>query len=299
MRRMTFVAFAWLSQSATTFAEPTVDPATATLQVQPAADAQLAVTFLANEAFHVSDGEHAVLLDAFVMQTYLQYGALQPATWRALVDAESPFERIDLALVSHVHRDHHQPAASHEFLEKRPDVPVVTSKQVWTATKTKSLGPGMGESAHAMVEVDAGEVTRREFDGFTVDFFGLPHGGRRHVNIENLGHLIDFGDFRVLHVGDADLREDVFAPLNLPARDIDVALLPYWFFEDGAHSRPVEAGAAARWVRQYVGADWYVPCHIPRQDQVTWSPAAAPEGKSDLPLRIPRQADETLLFPAR
>ena len=113
---------------ATPLSAPRADDATATLQVQPAAAAQLAVTFLANEAFHVSDGEHAVILDAFVMQTYLQYGALQPATWRALCAGEPPFDAIDLALVSHVHRDHHQPAASHEFLEKRPRVPLVTSR---------------------------------------------------------------------------------------------------------------------------------------------------------------------------
>ena len=41
--------------------------------------------------------------------------------------------------------------------------------------------------------------------------------------------MIEVGGRRVLHVGDAEQDPEIFASLDLPSRDLDVALVPYWY----------------------------------------------------------------------
>ncbi len=89
--------------------------------------------------------------------------------------------------------------------------------------------------------------------GIDVTLLGLSHGGV-HAAVQNVGYLFTLGGVTVLHVGDAELTADNFAPFDLPARGIDLALLPWWYVADEQSRALVRAHIApARIVALHIG----------------------------------------------
>jgi len=214
---------------------------------------ELELVYLANEGFLLRSGEASLVIDAFVTRPYAGYAAVPEELFADLLEARAPFEDVDLALTSHVHGDHFQPEPAAEFLAARPEVPFLSSRQVVEQLAervpdeqragTRAFLP----EARARVETGAG--------GIRVELLRLPHtGGARTADVQNLGHLIQLGDVRILHVGDADVATGDLASYELAGSAIDVALVPYWWLGD--------AQALAR-VRALVGARRYVAIHVP------------------------------------
>ncbi len=89
--------------------------------------------------------------------------------------------------------------------------------------------------------------------GIDVTLLGLSHGGI-HAAVQNVGYLFTLGGVTVLHVGDAELTADNFAPFDLPARGVDLALLPWWYVADEKSRALVRAHIApARIVALHIG----------------------------------------------
>ena len=66
-------------------------------------------------------------------------------------------------------------------------------------------------------------------DGIKVKFLSLRHGSERFRSIQNMGHLIEIGGVKLLHIGDADMTAENFSAFNLSQENIDIAFIPYWF----------------------------------------------------------------------
>lgn len=206
--------------------------------------APLEVTWLANEGVLLACGERQVLIDAFVPEAYSIYTALPPATAQALLAGEPPFDDIELALVSHVHRDHFQPQFAQRYLAAHPGTRLVASPQV-----VELLGADSGAVSRWPA---AGKPERFSHAGITVELLELSHG---IDGMQNLGHIVTLGGFRILHLGDAEIVAANFAPYGLAGRDLDVALIPYWYF----------ASAAGRaLIATHLDARLKIAVHIPR-----------------------------------
>lgn len=216
----------------------------------PAREVQL--TYLANEGFLIRSGETKVLIDAFVTEPYSMYAAVPEATFGAMVDGRPPFDGVDLVLASHVHGDHFQPAAADAYLAARDTVPFLSSPQVVGKVSVHDK-----ERIQALLPPD--EKTREaERDGVKVEFLRLPHaGGARRREVQNLGHVIEIGGVRVLHVGDADLDTPELAAYGLAKRGIDVALIPYWW---------LGSAEMLAQVRERLGDARLVAMHVPPGD---------------------------------
>jgi L-ascorbate metabolism protein UlaG (beta-lactamase superfamily) len=120
----------------------------------------------------------------------------------------------------------------------------------------------LGEDSSAKrVEVllpNARETLAAGGGGPTVELLRLPHtGGARTADVQNLGHLVELGGARVLHVGDAEVDTEDLAGYDLPKRSIDVVLVPYWWLGD--------ARALAR-TRELTGAAVVVAIHVPPKE---------------------------------
>jgi hypothetical protein len=87
-----------------------------------------------------------------------------------------------------------------------------------------------------------------------VTVFLLSHGTRKYAKIQNYGHLIEMGGMAVLHIGDAAMNPDDFERAGLSQREIDVALIPFWYFQPGP-------GASV--MSQYMDAPVKIAVHIP------------------------------------
>lgn len=210
------------------------------------------VTFLANEGFLLTAKQGSVLIDAFVAEPYSIYGALPPAVKEQMEKGEPPFAEVQLALVSHQHRDHFQPEAAVAFLRRHPETLFVSSPEV-VAALLQEAGPD-SELATRVKEAwpEPGAIETIERSGIEVELFRLRHGGRFH-EIQNLGHVIHLGGRKILHIGDAATPPETFAAYGLAKKEIDVALLPSWFFSspDGRHS-----------LDEHLRARHRIACHI-------------------------------------
>ena len=62
---------------------------------------------------------------------------------------------------------------------------------------------------------------------------------------------MEIGGLKVLHAGDADPTAANYAPYRLPARRIDIAIVPYWYLtsDDDAVRKAI---GARRWVASHV-----------------------------------------------
>lgn len=93
-----------------------------------------------------------------------------------------------------------------------------------------------------------------------VDFLRLSHGEGPNREIENLGHLIHLCGETVLHVGDAMPEARSFEPYRLAEREIDVALLPFWFWLERGGPELVAGFDAGR----------EAACHVPPVEVSRW-----------------------------
>jgi len=247
--------------------------------------ASVEVTYLANEGYLVRTAEHAVILDGFVAKEYAGYPALSAEILAQLLEGNTPFDTVDLALVSHVHGDHFQPRPAGAFLRSRPDVPMPTSPQV-----IESLPSADREVlAEQLIPIlpEPGETKSYEHAGVRVRFLRLSHGTGRFASIQNLGHVVEMDGARFLHLGDAAMDPKEFAPYALAEEEFDVAFVPYWYFAD-----PV----GLRILKEHVRARQLVACHVPdREEAALAKRLAAHPGK---PL-VFRECGETHSFGAR
>ncbi len=246
--------------------------------VAPGADTEsaLEIRFLANAGFLLRTADDRVLIDAFLEKPYSFYGALPAAAREKLLAGEAPLDGVDLALVSHAHGDHLQTGLAARFLASPAgeDVTLVSSPQVVDAI-AKALAveprpegapdPASGPASAARARAGARDrlVRRLPAAGHTahwkrgelgVTFLRLPHSGARWKDMHQIGHLIELGGFRVLHLGDAEADPANFAPYAKLLAELDVCLVPYWYFDSKAGRDLLSGPLSARLV---------VAMHIP------------------------------------
>ena len=250
-----------------------------------AAPPAVEVRWLANAGFLLVAGESKVLIDGFLAEDAYGYGALAPADLEELVEARGVFDGIDVALASHHHADHFQADVARRFLAAEPGCSFPSSPLVIAALAPEPAVEiaGARRVYPAPTELDERTFVLDEGGDVRVEFLNLPHAAPPDPHEENLGHLITAGGVRLLHLGDAVMSPEVFAAYRLPERRIDVAFVPYWYFDD-------EQGRTI--VAEHLRPARLVACHVapPERDEVARRLAQAfPE------VLVPRRSLEVLL----
>ncbi|MEQ1893930.1 MAG: MBL fold metallo-hydrolase [Planctomycetota bacterium] len=222
------------------------------LQEPARAARTLELEYLANEGFLLRGGGRAVLIDAFVTEPYGNYAAVPAELFEQLVDGAEGYGKIELALASHVHKDHFQAEPAATFLAAHPETRFVAAPEVVTALE-KALGAeATKERLFARLPEARARLAERELG---LELVRLPHsGGARTAAVQNLGHVLTLGGVRVLHVGDAERESAELDAYDLEAMKLDLALVPYWWIDDAA--------GLAR-VRALTGARELVAMHVP------------------------------------
>jgi L-ascorbate metabolism protein UlaG (beta-lactamase superfamily) len=202
----------------------------------------VSITFVANEGVLLSSGARKVLIDALFLKYKTEYAVPAGTTQVALARARPPFDSVDLVLATHQHVDHFHPAQVAAHLRANPRATLLTLQQAVDSLRGR-LPAGAVNAARIMSRTTAPGTRRREVvAGINVELLGLPHGG--HPRIEHVGYVLELGGRRILHVGDTEFTEAVFAPFRLDTARIDVALLPYGVVTSREGRRVIE-----RWIR--------------------------------------------------
>lgn len=199
--------------------------------------ADISITQLANEGVIFSDGETRILIDGMVVEPYSVYGGLPPDVAPLFEQVSGPFSGIDLVLASHRHHDHNQPLFACQFLQKSLGTQFFSSPQVIGLMREKcrtfiTTSPRINE-----INPQYGEPHVIELQKARVTVFLLSHGAGSYARIQNYGHLVEMGGMTLLHIGDAAMDPQDFARAGLDSVEIDVALVPFWYFQPGPGSQ--------------------------------------------------------------
>ncbi|MCP3993815.1 MAG: MBL fold metallo-hydrolase [bacterium] len=205
------------------------------------------VTYIANEGFLIEAGGKKILIDAFFSDPTLDFCHVPDAeTLRRLEAAEAPFDDVDLVLITHKHVDHFAPLSVLRHLSANAGALAVGPPQVisalraqpgWTEgldDRVRELDLGISESAPLSVPGINVEVVRLRHSKYLENSEETGETIDRHRDVENLAYLADLDGFKIVHVGDALLRDnpEAFEKLELGKRGIDVLFLQPYYWPD-------------------------------------------------------------------
>jgi len=219
-----------------------------------AVQADVTITQLANAGVVVSSGDTRVMIDGMVVEPYSVYGALPPEAIPAFTGALADFADIDLALVSHRHHEHNQPEFACDFLQASTQTELYTSQQVIGLMREKCRDFVTSSPRIKQIDPQYGAPAVIQIPGARVTAFPLSHGTGKRARIQNYGHLVEIGGVKVLHIGDAAMDPTDFERAGLAEHRVDVALIPFLYFQPGP-------GAAL--VDRYLDAELKIAVHIP------------------------------------
>ena len=229
---------------------PLADESVAGPSINPAG---LEITYIANEGVLISSGDKQVLIDGLHREYQRAYAFLPPPQRDKIENAQSPFDQIDLVLVSHRHLDHFHPESVGLHLQHNPNAVLLSSQQVVDEV-ANNFKDFQTIKARVTATTPAWKERRAmKMADIDLEILGIRHGTGRHAAIQNLGHVIKLGGKKLLHVGDADTAIENFQDLNLDEEGIDIAFIPYWFLVD-------EEGRTV--VREHIKPKQIIAVHI-------------------------------------
>ncbi len=190
------------------------------------------ITYLANEGVLIESGNQKVLIDALFDDFYKDYLSPSLELRSDMISGQSPFEKVDLVLATHIHRDHYEAQISGDFLSDHDESKMISSAQVKADLKEKYVNFSGIEGQIVAHERDLFTI-REEVNGILIHAFFINHaGGEQTSNIENMGFIVELGGKKILHLGDADMKIERFEAVNLAQYNVDAALIPYWYLID-------------------------------------------------------------------
>ena len=182
----------------------------------------ISITYLQNEGVLISNGEIQILIDA-VMNPGSLSGWVHPGTaeQNKILNAQAPYDQIDLILVTHHHGDHFGISAITTHLNANPNTKFVAPAQVLSGFAARSQivnfdVPKFTRDAVTVNNIKIDVLSLRHFDAFGNDF----------SSTINYGYLIEFDGFKILHLGDVDMTSENFDNFDLANEGIDVVIIP-------------------------------------------------------------------------
>lgn len=196
--------------------------------------ADVIVTRLANGGVILSDGKSTrVMIDGMVTTPFSIYAGLPEEDRDEFFKAIGPFLDIDLALVSHQHHQHNQPDTACAFLQHSPNTVFASSSQVIDLVREKCRQYVLTSKNVQIIDPQYDQPVILHAGDATVTVFLLSHGHGRNSTIKNFGHLVEIGGMKVLHVGGADMDPTDFARAGVDKMNVDIALVPFLFYQPG------------------------------------------------------------------
>lgn len=183
--------------------------------------ASVKITYLGNDGVLITDGDKAVIIDGLHANPSA-WVQLSTVEYNKLLNAQPPYNNVDVVMSTHDHSDHSSPTNIDTFLSESPQ-------------KTKFIGPpqvnsGLNDQSQ-IIGINPTFRTKEEttVNGITIEVFHLKHFdqfGYDFSDVENFGYLVHIGGLKILHLGDVEYSVENFQNFNLENEGIDVVLIP-------------------------------------------------------------------------
>ena len=224
---------------------------------------QLKITYIANEGFLLSTPGKKIMVDALFTGGYGIFLTPPKSLIDSIENAISPFNSINLFLLTHHHADHCDRVLLTNYLAKQKNVPLICSKPALDFIKEQSLPVEQYKDQIVEVTPPMNQSISEVINGIPVKIFSLKHLSyyKNGVDIDsgmsNISFLFDMGGIKVFHYGDImkNALQGYIAQNKAWKDSIDVAFL-YYELMDSSQSNP-------DYVIKILNPKYIVLMHIP------------------------------------
>jgi ankyrin repeat protein/L-ascorbate metabolism protein UlaG (beta-lactamase superfamily) len=198
------------------------------------------IRYIGTDGFLIQAGGRSVLVDGLVQNPWGYTNT--PDRALALMKArKAPFERLDLLLFSHAHRDHFEPRMALDVLAEHKEAALVgdglVEKDLRDAAtaETAALGPRL-----KVMSLAVGQRASLAVNGVPLNVLGVDHADRAPAYL-TLGYIMELGPFRIYHQGDLYPDANLAFLSSIPWEDmrIDIAFFDPFFLQNEAARKMV------------------------------------------------------------
>jgi len=174
---------------------------------------KLIIEHVANAGVKIISGDKVTLIDALFGE-HSRFNFLNEQEFTQLSN-----QGANLALTTHAHSDHFHPKQTTQFLQRNEETLFVSTPQA-----VKHLGE-ITKTADIMSPKLSGFQSQKfTHDGINVSVLSFPHMSPQ-TDTQNYAYLVEVNDWKVLHVGDANINAKVIAAHRLAEQNIDILLI--------------------------------------------------------------------------
>lgn len=182
---------------------------------------QISVTYIANEGFMIQSGSDKILIDAVFYDENINFCDVPSKELISKIEnASAPFDDVDVIFVTHNHLDHFSSIPLYNHLLSNSQCKLLCPSQVFE--KLKNDCPDISKIKDQIISISLGLNNFEDIivNNIPVKLIRLHHSiymekdektgemVNRHRNVENFGYIIDLGNKKIFHVGDASLKDN-------------------------------------------------------------------------------------------
>lgn len=213
----------------------------------PGGAGAVSVCVLGNEAVRVSSENKRILIDGLYREGYPEDVVLAADLRQRIETAEGEFDRLDLVLVTHSHKDHFNAAAVIRHFANNPQARLISTPEVVAAVASE-IPVARRHSVPQGVEPVAIRA-----GGIDVLVFNLNHGAGNET--QNLGFVFALDGKTIFHLGDTMADRDDLEAAGMADHPVDVALVPFWYYLSEENAKELDG---------ILKAEIVIPIHMPR-----------------------------------
>jgi len=199
----------------------------------------LNISYIGNMGVLISSENSTILIDGFHKKYRDQYSYPSKDNVKEIINGEyQNFGEIDVALVTHYHKDHFNSDYYKEFLQKNIESVVISSQQVNNQIRDRFSNDSMIINNRLKQVPYNDQIYFTTQDNLQIKAFKCPHihsnTHASHASVQNIAYLIYMDDYSILHLGDTNwnVAESNLTKMNLSDASVDIAILPYWMLLD-------------------------------------------------------------------
>jgi L-ascorbate metabolism protein UlaG (beta-lactamase superfamily) len=166
----------------------------------------LDITYLGNEGFLIYSKNKKILVDALFKLNMPSYAEPSETMIKKMIGNETPYNNIDLLLITHHHGDHFNPDLTISFLENQPACKLVAPKQVVDGIRGLA---GFDKVKSRIVEIstDTGSLFKIIENDIYVDILCTRHSG--DTEYKNMSFIANLEGSCFFHCGDATIQDNI------------------------------------------------------------------------------------------
>lgn len=200
----------------------------------------LKVTYIANEGFLLETASNKILIDALFSEGYGAFQVPSKELTELIIAAETPFDSINLYLLTHYHKDHCDPELINKYLSKHKKVRFVTSKPSIVFIDGNCFGFIAKKKQFLMKTPELNQSISVDIDNIFVKACGMKHLSmyKNDIDLEelmfNVAYFFEVDGIRVFHSGDIEMNDyQNYLAENNKIDPVDIAFLYYNMLKNG------------------------------------------------------------------